>query len=260
MSDGGRTAPGPGSGDANSGPGCMLWPMRMPPRSFAGLLALLVCAPASAGELYARLLDAVPEISTSALSLALKARRCAAASGAAPLAERMAVIDYSRPSTEPRMWVFDLTEARLLYAEHVAHGQGSGGNIPTAFSNIVGSHQTSLGLFVTDDTYHGGNGYSLRMDGLDPGVNDRARQRYIVMHGAPYVNPELALHQGRLGRSHGCPAVRPEVAHEIIDFLRDGQLIFAYYPDPDWLASSPLLSCDTRSVGGAMGSDVLASP
>ncbi|HRQ65572.1 MAG TPA: murein L,D-transpeptidase catalytic domain family protein [Xanthomonadaceae bacterium] len=228
--------------------------------SFALLIALAAGTPVAAADLRARLGEAAPELSMEVLELALAARACAAASGVAPLASRMAVIDYSLPSTERRLWVFDLDARQLLFAEHVAHGQGSGGNIATAFSNVEGSHQTSLGLFLTDDTYYGGNGYSLRMDGLDPGINDRARQRYIVMHGAPYVDPEQALRQGRLGRSHGCPAVRPQVAHEIIDTLRDGQLIFAYYPDPEWLAQSPHLGCTTPLAGGGGGSDALASP
>jgi hypothetical protein len=226
----------------------------------AVLFVSLVPLPSHGGELLARLRAAAPEVPLEPLALALEARRCAATSGIAPASPRMALIDYSLPSTEPRMWVLDLDNARLLHAEHVAHGQGSGGNIATAFSNVSGSHQSSLGLFITDDTYIGGNGYSLRMDGLDPGINDRARERYIVMHGAPYVNPELARRQGRLGRSHGCPALRPEVAREIIDTLREGQLVFAYYPDPDWLAGSPHLNCGVRSAGGASENDAVASP
>lgn len=177
------------------------------------------------------------------LEFALSAQECARASGKAPRARRLAVIDYSLPSTETRMWVFDLARARLLHAEHVAHGRGSGDNLATRFSNVEGSHQTSLGLFVTDDVYYGANGYSLRMDGLDPGFNDLARQRAIVMHGAPYVDPVFAQEQGRLGRSLGCPAVREAIARPLIDHLRDGQLLFAYYPDPQWLASAHSLSC-----------------
>ncbi len=84
--------------------------------------------------------------------------------------------------------MFDLTTRELLYEELVAHGQGTGANIASQFSNSADSHQTSLGLFVTDTTYVGKNGYSLRLDGLDKGINDRARERAIVMHGAPYVS------------------------------------------------------------------------
>lgn len=207
--------------------------------------AALACSlsPAFAGELAKRLLPQAPGLKAEVLELAVSAYDCARRGGEAPQARRLAVIDYSLPSTEPRLWVFDMARKRLLYAEHVAHGRGSGENLATEFSNTEGSHQTSLGLFVTDETYQGANGYSLRMDGLDPGFNDLARQRAIVMHGAPYVDPELARTQGRLGRSHGCPAVRDSVARPLINHLRHGQLVFAYYPDPAWLANARSLSC-----------------
>jgi hypothetical protein len=184
---------------------------------------------------------AAPAISGSVLDLAFNASACAMRSGAAPRATTVTVIDYSRPSTEKRLWVYDLRSRNLLYSEHVAHGQGSGANMATAFSNEPETHQTSLGLFVTGDTYVGRNGYSLRLDGLDQGFNDRARERAIVMHGAPYVNPAAALIQGRLGRSWGCPAVREGIARELIDRLKGGNLLFAYYPDRGWLSSSKYL-------------------
>jgi hypothetical protein len=113
----------------------------------------------------------------------------------------------------------------------------------TRFSNLDGSHQSSLGLFVTADTYKGKNGYSLRMRGLEPGVNDAAMARAIVMHGAPYVDPSQGERMGRLGRSWGCPAVRSAVAKPMIDLLKDGQFVFSYYPDQAWLARSALLKC-----------------
>lgn len=219
-----------------------------PRRVFRSCVLLLCClaTPALADGRAAVLAAAAPGLAPEVLAQALDAVACAQSRGDAPRAERLAVIDYSRPSTEPRLWVFDLAEDRLLYAEHVAHGRNSGANHATDFSNEEGSHRSSLGLFRTADTYVGGNGYSLRLDGLDPGFNDRARERYIVMHGAPYADPVAALRQGRLGRSHGCPAVRPQVAREMIDALRDGQLLFAWYPDPAWMAASPNLNCGTR--------------
>lgn len=194
-----------------------------------------------------RLLRQAPDLDPAVLALALKARDCA--TGGAPEGARLGVIDYSKPSTRKRLWIFDLERAQLLHHEYVAHGRGSGENHATVFSNREGSHQSSLGLFRTADTYEGGNGYSMRLDGLDPGFNDRARERYLVMHGAPYVDPEQGRRQGRLGRSLGCPAVRPEVAEEIIDTLREGHWLFAYYPDPDWLGRAASLSC------GRVGSD-----
>lgn len=226
----------------------MLRPMLRP----ALLLLAFVALPASAdGGLLARLAAAAPDADPKVLALALQARTCAMASEGASSASRLAVIDYSRPSTETRLWVFDLKRKALLFAEHVAHGRGSGENLAQAFSNREGSHQSSLGLFRTAETYQGGNGYSMRMDGLEPGVNDAARDRLIVMHGAPYVDPLAALKQGRLGRSFGCPAVRPQVARELIDTLKQGQLLFAYYPDPEWLKGSSLLGCGGHAATAA---------
>lgn len=208
------------------------------------------------GELIDDLAAAAPAADRQVIALALEARGCA---DAAATARRLAVIDYSLPSTEPRLWVFDLERGTLLYAEHVAHGQGSGENYAHAFSNGHGSHQSSLGLFVTAETYYGRNGYSLRMDGLERGINDQARERAIVMHGADYVNPAQARNFGRLGRSWGCPAVRPQVAREIIDTLSGGQLLFAYYPDEEWLAGSPLLACTVRHAAADTGGRHLAA-
>ena len=176
-----------------------------------------------------------PQANREALAFALQAMRCAQFSGLGVDATRLAFIDYSRPSTEPRLWVFDLANNRLLFQEVVAHGRGSGENLAKVFSNASGSHASSLGLFLTRETYQGRNGYSLRMQGLEPGVNDAALARAIVMHGAPYVDPQAAAKQGRLGRSFGCPAVREAVARGMIDVLKDGQFVFAYYPDAAWL-------------------------
>lgn len=181
-------------------------------------------------------------IDADVLRLALSASECAARSGVVDDPSTLSIIDYSRPSTEPRLWVLDLETRRLLYHELVSHGQGSGGNVPNRFSNEPDSHQTSLGLFVTDKTYVGKNGYSLRLDGLDRGFNDRARDRAIVMHGAPYVNADIARTLGRLGRSHGCPAVREAIARELIDRVQGGDLLFAYYPDKRWLSGSRFLT------------------
>ncbi|MET0232383.1 MAG: murein L,D-transpeptidase catalytic domain family protein [Rhodanobacteraceae bacterium] len=184
-----------------------------------------------------------PEADPKVIELALGAMRCAQADGVGVDASRLAVIDYSRSSLEPRLWVFDLASDRLLYQELVAHGQGSGGDVPNRFSNDDGSHASSLGLFFTRDTYIGHNGYSLRMDGLEHGINDAAMQRAIVMHGAAYVNADAGKRMGRLGRSWGCPALRAAIAKPVIDVLKDGQFVFSYYPDQDWLARSALLKC-----------------
>ena len=180
-------------------------------------------------------------INKDVLKLALGASRCAVSRGDVDAPSTLTIIDYSKPSVEPRMWVLDLGSRARLYEELVSHGQGSGGNLATRFSNVPDSHQTSIGLFVTDTVYVGRNGYSLRLDGLDKGFNDRARERAIVMHGAPYVNSATAKALGRLGRSHGCPAVRDAVARELIDRVKGGSLVFSYYPDAEWLKNSKYL-------------------
>ena len=181
-------------------------------------------------------------VDVDVFDLALSAASCAVRSGEVGQPRTLTVIDYSRPSTEKRLWVYDLNARELLYEELVAHGQGSGANVATKFSNQPDSHQTSLGLFVTDETYVGKNGYSLRLDGLDKGVNDRARDRAIVMHGAPYVSPEFIKANGRLGRSHGCPAVSDAVARQLIDRVKGGGLVFAYHSGADFLKTSRFLA------------------
>ncbi|MFP5429975.1 MAG: murein L,D-transpeptidase catalytic domain family protein [Gammaproteobacteria bacterium] len=212
--------------------------------ALAAVTTLMTSPGAVADTTLASRLHAVaPDASPEVLTLAANAMTCALAHGMAP-ANRLAVIDYSRPSTQPRLWVFDTRDkGRLLYRELVAHGKNTGDNVARHFSNEEGSLQTSLGLFRTMDTYVGGNGYSMRMDGLEPGFNDQALKRYIVMHGAPYVNEGTARKLGRLGRSWGCPAVRSGVAKEIIDTLKGGQLVFSYYPDKKWLSRSRFLNC-----------------
>jgi hypothetical protein len=181
-------------------------------------------------------------INSKVLRLALNAAACARNAGEVANERLLTVIDYSRASTEPRLWVLDLVRERVIFEELVAHGRGSGENYATRFSNAEGSHQTSLGLFRTADTYVGSNGYSLRLDGLEPGVNDRARERAIVMHGAPYVSDFQLRAVGRLGRSHGCPALRPAIARTLIDTIKQGSLVFAYYPDTRWLQASRFLN------------------
>lgn len=219
--------------------------------SAVGACAAAAPAPLPPAQLADMLARAAPGADRKVLQLAAKAMTCALRRpelGIDPT--RLSVIDYSRPSTEQRMWVFDLARQKLLFEEWVAHGRNSGGNQTEHFSNRDGSFMSSLGAFTAKETYMGGNGYSLRLEGLEPGFNDKARDRAIVIHGAPYVNPTMARVQGRLGRSLGCPAVRLTVAKPLINSLRDGAMVFAYYPDKDWLARSQLLGPD---CGGRAG-------
>ncbi|RYZ73131.1 MAG: murein L,D-transpeptidase catalytic domain family protein [Lysobacteraceae bacterium] len=211
------------------------------------LLPLLACsAQAEQRAVPETLVDALarsaPRLDRKVLSLATRALGCSLRRpGGSASGGTLSVIDYSRPSTEPRLWVFDLARSRLLFEEWVAHGRNTGENLATRFSNTEGSYMSSLGGFETEEAYVGQNGYSLRLRGLEQGFNDQARDRAIVIHGAPYVSNELIRSQGRLGRSLGCPAVRPAVARQLIDTIRGGSFVFAYYPDRDWLQHSQLL-------------------
>lgn len=202
-----------------------------------------VASPATSDHLAQALSQAAPKANPKVLALASRALACVQRSMPA---NTLSVIDYSLPSTTPRLWVFELgREPRLLFHERVAHGRNSGDNMATRFSNTPGSLMSSIGTFVTDGTYHGRNGYSLRLKGIDGRFNDRAEERAIVIHGAKYVSETFAQSQGRLGRSWGCPAVRAGVAHKLIDAIADRSVVFAYYPDPAWLQASKLLgNCD----------------
>ena len=198
-------------------------------------------------QLVAQLAQAAPAANPQVLTLATRAADCARRQGLLDGFRHLAVIDYSLPSTQPRLWIFDVARGRLLHQELVAHGRNTGERLAERFSNIEGSKMSSLGLYQATETYYGSNGYSLRLRGLDAGFNDNALSRAIVMHGAPYVSEAIAERIGRIGRSWGCPAVRPEVARTVIDTLKGGALLFAYYPDRKWLAESPLLRCgDSR--------------
>lgn len=193
----------------------------------------------------AALRAAAPDANPEVLGHALQALQCASANGMTD-SSRLAVIDYSLPSSTPRLWVFDLDNQRLLFRELVAHGRNTGERMATRFSNELDSRTSSIGLFRTGETYQGSNGYSLRMQGLEPGFNDRAEERAIVMHGAPYVTEDHVRRFGRIGRSWGCPAVRLGVARQIIDTLKGGQFVFSWYPDSQWLHASRYLNCNSQ--------------
>lgn len=151
----------------------------------------------------------------------------------------LTIIDYSKSSVDKRLWVFDLKRNRVLYNTWVTHGKNSGGVNSTSFSNSPGSLKSSLGVFQTANAYVGKNGYSLRLHGLERGINNYAYSRAIVIHGAPYANADV---WGRMGRSWGCPAVSPKLAKPIINTIKGRSLVFAYYPDRNYLSRSPFLS------------------
>jgi hypothetical protein len=186
--------------------------------------------------------SSIGDIDPKVFSTALRAAETAVQRGDVGDPRTLTVIDFSRRSTDKRMWVYDLRSRTLLFDELVSHGRGSGQVMATMFSNDAESNRSSLGLYRTGETYTGKHGYSLRLDGLEPGFNDHARQRAIVMHAAEYVNAATARAQGYLGRSLGCPALRPEIAKSVIDAVKGGGLLFAYYPDPRYLQTSRYLS------------------
>ncbi|MDP3561274.1 MAG: murein L,D-transpeptidase catalytic domain family protein [Legionellaceae bacterium] len=176
-----------------------------------------------------------PLLNRNVLKLALAAYNRAAAKGAVhkPI---LTVIDYSLPSSKQRMWIFDVNRERLLYNTYVAHGKNSGMDVPHHFSNQTSSKESSLGTYVTRDTYMGSKGISLNLQGLEKGFNDNAYNRRVVMHGAWYVEPSFIRQSGRAGRSWGCPSIAQSLAKPVINTLKGGSVVFAYYPDRNYLS------------------------
>jgi hypothetical protein len=154
----------------------------------------------------------------------------------------LTVIDYSLPSTQKRLWIIDLAQQKILLHTVVAHGRNSGALLAEKFSNRPESYQSSLGFFQTGEAYQGKHGYSLRLDGLEVGINDQARARAIVIHGADYAKETVAATAGRLGRSLGCPAVPPDLSTPLIKLIKEGSLLFIYGKDPNYLRMSKFWS------------------
>ena len=153
----------------------------------------------------------------------------------------LSIIDFSLPSSEKRMYVLNIKAKKVLFHTLVAHGAKSGNKFATSFSNRNGSHQSSLGFYLAQETYYGSNGFSMRLDGLEKGINDLARQRAIVVHGADYCSWDVVKSTGRLGRSYGCPALPREVSKPIIDTIKNGSLLFIYADDPTYIAQSKVI-------------------
>ena len=162
--------------------------------------------------------------------------------------EVLTLIDFSLPSTEPRLFVFDIPGKKMLFKSVVAHGRNSGGNYATSFSNKPGSYKSSLGFYLTTQTYQGKNGYSLRLKGLEKGINDMAEARAIVIHGAKYADPKVCA-SGRLGRSLGCPALPERVNRTIIDAIKGGSVLFIYSGSEDYRTATRILEKPEESHG-----------
>ena len=155
--------------------------------------------------------------------------------------EILTIIDFTKPSNKDRMYVIDMKDKKILYSTVVAHGKNSGEMYATSFSNISGSNKSSLGFYLTSETYQGGNGFSLRLDGLEKGFNDKARERAIVIHGASYANPSVAVNGRRLGRSLGCPALPQTLNKPIINTIKDGSVLYIYANNDDYNKKSELI-------------------
>ncbi len=156
--------------------------------------------------------------------------------------EVITIIDFTKPSTEKRLYVLDMRSGTVLYKTLVAHGRNSGREYARRFSNTPSSFTSSPGFYITGDIYQGKHGYSLRLTGCERGWNDRAKERAIVVHGADYVSESFIQQHGFLGRSHGCPALPGELSTEIIDQIRDGSCLFIYTPAGRYLQRSALLN------------------
>lgn len=156
--------------------------------------------------------------------------------------ELLTIVDFNLPSTQKRMWILDMNTKKVLFNTYVAHGQGTGGNLATKFSNTSNSHQSSLGFYVTAETYYGKNGLSLFIDGMEKGFNSNARNRYVVIHGADYATQDFINSRGRLGRSYGCPAVPTKVSKEIINKIKGKSILFIYSENEDYLKKSTYLN------------------
>ncbi len=154
----------------------------------------------------------------------------------------LTIIDYSKASFEKRLYVLDMNTGQIIFNTLAAHGKNSGLVYANDFSNAVSSLKTSLGFFITGSTYNGANGYSLKLEGCEKGINDKALQRAIVMHGAPYVSENFIAQNGYLGRSHGCPAVPEKWSKQIIDVIKNGSCVFLYYPQKKYTIHSKILN------------------
>lgn len=158
--------------------------------------------------------------------------------------EILSLIDFRLPSTEKRLWVIDLKNKTILYHTLVAHGENSGKKYAIEFSNRINSHKSSLGFYITEETYIGKNGLSLRLRGVERGFNSNAKERYVVLHGADYATDEYIEEHGILGNSEGCPAIPMGLHKEIISLTKSGTCLFIYFPDLDYLEKSSYMMTD----------------
>lgn len=196
-----------------------------------------------------------PELNTAVINKVLTTLKCASEYNVAHN-NILTIIDYSLPSSEKRLWVFDLQDQKLLFHTYVSHGIKSGSLVTNFFSNKYNSRATSIGVYTTEKAYYGREGLSLRLAGLDRGFNDNASGRSIVMHGGWYVDENFIKKYGRPGRSWGCPALPLNLSSSIINTIKDKSFFVAYYPSDSWFAKSKFLRCDAPTPTPLIGQNI----
>lgn len=188
-----------------------------------------------------------PELNFEALNRALKGYNMLRCRNIMKNDLILTIIDYSKPSNAERFFVIDINERKILYKSLVAHGKNSGVGYASSFSNNKCSYKSSIGFFLTDETYYGKHGFSLRLDGLEKDINNNARDRAIVIHSAGYVNEEFIKKYGRLGRSHGCPALPCSNYENIVNTIKGRTCLFIYYPDKKYMKESEFINTQGKT-------------
>ena len=197
---------------------------------FMALSTAALAEPLPKEQLYQKLELGQHGLSKKAFDLALRGFDKLLAHGKLMNSAVLSIVDFSLPSTQKRLFVINMITQELIFFDYVAHGKNSGATIAKSFSNTINSLKSSLGFFVTQNTYTGRNGLSLALDGKEKGRNDHAIERSIVIHGAPYVNENFAAQKNGIGRSWGCPAVPEKITKDLIETIKDGSCFFIYAP------------------------------
>ncbi len=181
-------------------------------------------------------------LSADAFNYALKGFESLKKKGKVQNERVLSIIDFTKPSSQKRLFVLDVQSFKILFHTYVAHGRNTGEAVASRFSNRPESYQSSLGFYITEGTYNGKNGYSMQLEGMEYGINDKAEERAIVVHGAPYVSEGFIRSRGYIGRSHGCPALPEKLNKPIIEKIKNGSCLFIYSNDKSYLQHSKLLN------------------
>jgi len=201
-----------------------------------------VSAPSSTASLYENMGLKLLGLSEEAFNNAWKGYNYLVEQNKIAQKQYLTICDFSQPSSQKRLYIIDVSNNRLLVNTYVAHGRNSGGEYATQFSNTPESLQSSLGFYITSETYIGAHGLSLRVKGMEPGINDKAYERSIVIHGAAYVDAARAKAGIFMGRSFGCPAVPQKESSTIINTIKSGSCLFIYHPSRNYLLHSKILN------------------